>query len=156
MDTIKIINADKSNAAVISKIAYENLKDVNAKYHSSQTMEMAYRTCSEEAIHSQFNWKTIFIAIANGEIVGTASLANFGKNGEVRWCVSNVFVKIEYHGLGIGCKLVKKVIETAYEKSAITIEVPSSISAIGFYKKCGFTESGLPNEDELTWMIQKL
>jgi predicted N-acetyltransferase YhbS len=153
---LQIIHASEKYASIISQIAYENLDAINSQYHSDETMQMAYRVCSEDSIRSQFSWKKILIAINEDEIVGTAALANFGRNGDTRWCVSNVFVKIEYQGLGIGFKLVKNVIDEAMKKFADKIEVPSSRSAIGFYKKCGFKESGLPIEDELTWMIQYL
>jgi N-acetylglutamate synthase-like GNAT family acetyltransferase len=156
MISFKLAKAEVDDVGAIADIAVTNLREINAKQHSTSVMDMAYGECSEEALRSQLNWKTIFVAKNDGQILGTAALANFGNEDSPRWCLSNVFVKMELHGKGIGLALVEKVIECAKENGAGKIEVPSSRNSISFYEKCGFGDVQDENEDELTWMTMEL
>ncbi len=61
----------------------------------------------------------------------------------------NVAVAEEFHGQGIGKKLVKHAIQTAKDKGYQTIEVGTGNSSIGqlaLYQKCGFRISGVDRD----------
>jgi GNAT superfamily N-acetyltransferase len=71
-----------------------------------------------------------FVAIADGQVVGTGSL-----NGQN---VSSVYVRSDYQGRGIGTKLMDAVENAANSQSHGTLSVQSSITAKSFYAMRGF------------------
>lgn len=153
---VQIEKATSVDIAEISQIAIINLTEINSKLHSQKIIDHSCKNCSVAAITSQMQRKEIFVAKQDGKITGTGALANFGNFGVNRWCISNLFVDIPFHGKGVGTQLVNHIVVLAKEKGAQYIEVPSSRTAVGFYAKCGFLDENLPENDELTWMKRVL
>ncbi|MBW5448099.1 GNAT family N-acetyltransferase [Cohnella sp. CFH 77786] len=58
----------------------------------------------------------------------------------------NIAVKEEYHGKGLGRKLVERAVEEARKLKAKSIEIGtgnSSFKQLALYQKCGFRVSGI-------------
>jgi putative acetyltransferase len=92
---------------------------------------------------------TIFLAKADGEIVGTAALVNAG-NGEYE--LAKMAVTNKWQGRGIGKMLIEKCLSTAKSIGAerVTLFSNSQLqTAIKMYEKYGFKHievSGTPYE----------
>lgn len=51
----------------------------------------------------------------------------------------NIFVSPEYQGQGIGKRLIQLLEQDEYFKRAKRIEIPASITGLGFYQKMGYS-----------------
>lgn len=92
-----------------------------------------------------------FVALLNGMIVGVISIRN--KNH-----ISLLFVDRDFQKRGIASKLILKAVDhVKVKENKSNITVFSSPPAIGFYHKCGFTDTS--NEittDGITYTPMKL
>ena len=90
----------------------------------------------------------MYVACDNDLIVGTGTISDYW--GSKTECILlTIFVLPEYHGKGVG----RMIIETLEnDKNFITserIEVCASITACGFYEKCGYKyKNGIKELDE--------
>jgi len=78
------------------------------------------------------------------ELIGFAILGYYEWNNSM-W-IENIRVSEKYQGKGIGKDMISKLLEISREKSAriLGLETQSTnYPAIQFYKKCGFTISGV-------------
>lgn len=153
--SLAIRPATENDIEALARLAAENLERVNAACHGPEVMAMARRQCSPQALREQLGWKEVYVALRDGDLAGTGALANFGTGALPRWCLSNLFVRLDLHGLGVGTALVERIEASARGRNARCLEVPSSRNAVGFYARLGFAASGLPEEDELTWMAKR-
>jgi predicted N-acetyltransferase YhbS len=96
------------------------------------------------------------VAIQDGEVVGTASLANFGSEENPDYYAVSVFVLPELHGQGIGTRLIETVESKAWEVKAERITVRASITAKGFYSKLGYQfRDGEVLNDNRNYVMEK-
>jgi len=152
---IEIRQASSPDIAAIAKIIADNF-DRAMPEHSPAVLEKFKSHCSAEILESQLKWKQIFVVCRNEEVIGTGSLVNFGTPEQAKWSISNFFIVVEHHGKGYGAKLLDHLLTTARAQDVATLYVPSSRTAIEFYRKFGFNEDAVqPSEDvadEITWM----
>lgn len=155
--TIIIRKAELRDIPAIAEIIADNF-DHAMPEHSPAIREKFKSHCSEESLRGQLNWKEIFVLCRGENILGTGALVNFGKPPLDKWCVSNFFILPAEHGKGLGKKLLEHLFQTARKKNISVLQVPSSLTAIGFYRKTGFIRDGVqPPEDtadEITWMTK--
>ncbi len=92
-------------------------------------------------------WRAVFVAEDNCKIIGlvvgkiyrTLKISGYERSGYI----SNVYIKKEFRGKGIACKLVEEVIKWFKQKGAtnITLEIyKNNKAAINLYQKFGFLE----------------
>ena len=87
----------------------------------------------------------IFIAEADGKIVGTATLLieqKFIHQGSSVAHIEDVAVKGNQQGRGIGLLLMKKLIKEAKRNKCYKIILDFNKGVAGFYKKMGFYVNG--------------
>lgn len=71
------------------------------------------------------------------ELVGTGAIGSYwGKADEAS--LFDIFVSPEYQGKGIGHAIVTTLEQDAFFKAAKRVEIPASITALGFYEKLGY------------------
>lgn len=87
----------------------------------------------------------VFVAEANGQIVGTITLLieqKFIHAGGKVGHIEDVAVRKGWERKGIGRALVKRAVEEARKRGCYKVILNSSEENIPFYKKCGFQECG--------------
>jgi len=96
----------------------------------------------------------LWIAEANGEIVGFIDLwtiHGFCHGGKLSF-IQNLYVAPKHRRLGVGSKLLQKIVERAEEMGVLEIHVVTEFDnkpAIQLYKKHGLTKESLQLEKEL-------
>ena len=135
-----------------------NFDEVMVKYHKRSVLDKYKSHNTIESLSSQLKWKTVYVVELDGEVIATGAFVNFGSAVAPKYSVSNLYVKPELHSMGIGLLLVEQLIKDAKNNNANTFHVPSSINAIGFYERMGFTidEEQHEKEDEITWMTMRM
>ncbi|MFH1420366.1 MAG: GNAT family N-acetyltransferase [Candidatus Aenigmatarchaeota archaeon] len=130
----------KGDEIKVSNIIRRCLREVNSKdYHKKVITNLCKFFTPSQIIKNSKN-RTIFVAIENDKLVGTASL-----KGDK---VFTVFVNSDMHGKGIGSKLMDKIEDLAKKKGYKTIKVPASLTAFEFYKKRGYKKIKIVHSKE--------
>ena len=61
----------------------------------------------------------------------------------------NIFVLPEYQGKGVGRKIIETLEQDGFFLRAERVEVPASITGVGFYRKLGYEyKNGIDRPDE--------
>jgi GNAT superfamily N-acetyltransferase len=122
--------ARREDAEGISRAIISALRETNAKDYSEAVIARVEASFSPRAVLDLLGRRTVFVALVENRIVGTASL-----DGEV---VRTVFILPEYQGRGIGRALMARVELAAIASNVKILAVPSSVTAEHFYAKLGF------------------
>ena len=93
--------------------------------------------------------QNMYVAVEDGHIVGTASLADYG-TPQARQCYgTSVFVAPEFQGKGIGRELMRRIEAKASELGSDKVIVRAAVGAREFYRRLGYSYQGrneLPDE----------
>lgn len=157
-NSISIRRALPEDVTAIKVLLDSNFDEVLARCHSHHVIEYFKASHSREVLIEQLNWKRVYIAEENGEVVGTGAFANFGSAERPKYVVSNLYIRLDRQKHGIGSLLLSQLIADAREHHTKTYHVPSSRNAVEFYRKAGFeVDEGQPDADEeITWMSMLL
>lgn len=147
--------ATEADIPAIARIIADNF-DQAMPEHSPAVRKKFKAHSSPETLTSQLKWKQVFVICRNAAVIGTGALANFGTPEQPKWSISNFFIAVEHHGEGCGDKLLNDLIAAIRTQGVTELHVPSSRTAVAFYRRSGFREDAAqPPEDvadEITWM----
>ena len=154
--TIRVI--DYEDIPAILRIMLDNWDGVMSEYHSPEIVAKFRGEVSGDWMKRQMGWKRIFVVEKDSNVVATGALADFGKPGNTKLCISQFFVHPDLHGRGIGKLLMKHLLDMAAKGGIKQIHVPSSRNAVLFYKSIGFTVDSEQTDiaDEITWMSMNM
>src|SRR3989344_2617484 len=129
---IRIRKLRKEDATEVSNIIRRCLREVNSKDYPKKAITSLCNFFTPDLIIKNLGDRTIYVAVEDDKVIGTASL-----KGDK---VFTVFVNPDYHGIGVGSKLMDKVEELGKDKKYKTLKVPSGLSSVEFYKHRGYKE----------------
>ena len=129
---MRIRKIRKEDATEVSNTIRRCLREVNSKDYPKKLITSLCDFFTPALIVKNMGDRTIYVAVENNHVIGTASL-----KGDK---VFTVFVNPDYHGRGVGSKLMDKVEELAKDKKYKILKVPSSLSSVEFYKHRGYRE----------------
>ena len=114
---------------------------MSSRDYSEAFIEGLVEYFSPETLLEKAREQHILVAVDDdGEIVGTAALANFGSaEAEPDYYAVSVFVVPEQHRKRVGTRLMQAVEAQARVLHASRITVRAAMSAKGFYQKLGYT-----------------
>ncbi|MDA8948411.1 GNAT family N-acetyltransferase [Flavobacteriaceae bacterium] len=84
-----------------------------------------------------------FVASVGDEILGTASLHIIQKSNRKMGLIEDVVVETKAQGMGIGKKLIEKLIQTAANQNCYKTILNSTEENAGFYTKLKFKKEQL-------------
>lgn len=148
---------EEYDAEKISNIIMRNLFQVNIEDYGKEEIDKQAEKFKPEDIIKKFKNRLTYVAIYEGNVIGTASICNnFVKDKSIYWLLT-VFVLPDYHKRGIGRILIKKLEEKATQLNAKKIVVAPSITGKNFYRKLGYEyKNGVDNlNDEGNIMMEK-
>jgi GNAT superfamily N-acetyltransferase len=126
---VEIRRATAGDAEAVCQIVMQALRETNARDYPASVIDRLVLTLPAAVASKLQEWHA-YVAVADGRVVGTASL-----DGNT---VRAVFVHPDYQGRGVGTKLMDAVEQAANTQSEVTLDVQSSITAQQFYAKRGF------------------
>lgn len=140
--------AEPSDAKHIGALVRRTLRISNAADYSNETIERVAANFTAEYVEALMRTRTVVVALWDQKIVGTASL-------EQDNC-RTVFVAPEMQQRGVGRQLMKKIETVAQHAGYAAVQVPSSLTAVGFYEQLGFEAVGEAyHGDEKTILMKK-
>jgi GNAT superfamily N-acetyltransferase len=125
-----IIRFKNEHAIAVSELIVENLKTVNIRDYPEELVDALAAYKNPHHLSESAEKCDAFVAVENGRILGVAML-----DGNR---IANMFVHTRVQGRGIGKSLLAHIEGLARRRQISRLVVDSSITAVGFYTKCGY------------------
>jgi GNAT superfamily N-acetyltransferase len=136
---VKAERFQASQADAVSRLIRRNLIEINSRDYAQDRIDALVAYFSPEKLVENSRSQCIFVAIQDDQVVGTASLDNFGSAESPDYYAVAVFVLPELHGQGIGTRLMEAVEAEAKKLKAERITVRAAITAKDFYLNLGYS-----------------
>ena len=139
---------EPKDAGNVSALIVRTLREVNTKDYSREYIENDVQKLQPKDILERAKWTHFYVVCDEDKIVGCGAIGPYwGKVDESS--LFTIFVLPEYHGQGIGRKIIDTLEKDEYFLRANRIEIPASITATPFYIKMGYTyKNGISVPDE--------
>lgn len=134
---MKIRRFREEDAKQISNLICRNFKEVNSMDYPLVEIKRLISIFTPEYIRKRASRGHMYVACDEEKSIGTATISDYyGSKSEC--IILSVFVLPELHGKGIGRMLIETLEKDELAIRAERIEIPASITACDFYKKCGY------------------
>lgn len=140
----------------VSALIAKTLRTTNSKDYSQEYIENDVKKLGPEQVKQRAGWTHFYVVCDNDKIVGCGAIGPYwGKTDESS--LFTIFVLPEYQGVGVGRRIIETLEQDEYFLRARRIEIPASITALGFYKKMGYDhKTGFEQPDaELLYRLEK-
>ena len=138
----------ETDAKEVSDLITRTLREVNSKDYSSDYIENDVKVLQPKHILERSKWTHMYVACDDDQIVGCGAIGPYWDK-EDESSLFTIFVLPEYHGQGIGRKIVETLEQDEFFLRAKRIEIPASITATPFYIKMGYSyKNGINEPDE--------
>lgn len=139
---------EEDDADEVSKLIVRNLLEINSKDYGIAVMEKLAKVYNPEKVLNIASYAHMYVFEWNGKIVGTGSISSFW-GSKTESILLTIFVLPEFHGKGIGRKIINTLEQDEFYARATRVEVPASITATEFYRKFGYDyKNGVKELDE--------
>jgi len=138
------ISDAQETAAMIAK----TLRISNVKDYTPEMMEECVRSLSSENLIERAGWLHFYVVENENRIIGCGGIGPYwGKADESS--LFTIFVDPDCQGKGIGRAIINTLEQDEFYLRAKRVEIPSSITAVNFYKKFGYDHKpGFEEPDE--------
>lgn len=145
---ISVRRLKEEDAEEVSKLIARNFLEINSKDYGIAAMEELAKVYNSEKVLNIASYAHMYVFELNGKIVGTGGISSFW-GSETESILLTIFVLPEFHGKGIGRKIINTLEQDELYIRATRIEIPASITATEFYRKFGYDyKNGIKELDE--------
>ncbi len=138
----------ETDAKEVSALIVRTLREVNIKDYSSEYIENIVSVMQPMNIVERAAGTHMYVVCNGDKIAGCGAIGPYWDKTDES-SLFTIFVLPEYHGRGIGKKIIAALEEDEYFLRAKRIEIPASITATPFYLKMGYTfKNGICEPDE--------
>lgn len=147
---------ESGDAAAVSALVIETMRTSNTKDYGAAFIEQTVEHFGPESILKKAGWTHFYVVTDGEKIVGCGAIGPYWDK-EDESCLFTIFVHPACQGRGIGRLIIQTLEEDEYFLRAKRIEVPASITALGFYKKMGYAHKGgvVQLDDEQHYPMEK-
>jgi len=137
-----------TDAASTSNMIADTLRTCNTKDYTPELMEECVKSLSPDNLINRASWMHFYVVEDAGSIIGCGGIGPYwGRENESS--LFTIFVDAALQGKGIGRLIMNTLEQDEFFLRAERIEIPSSITAVGFYKKFGYDHKpGFEEPDE--------
>lgn len=138
----------EKDAPEVSALIAKTLRTTNRKDYSEAYIENDVKMFTPDFIIERASWTHFYVVCDEEAIIGCGAIGPYwGKEDESS--LFTIFVLPEYQGKGIGRKIIETLEQDEFFFRAKRIEIPASITALGFYRKMGYDyKNGVDTVDE--------
>lgn len=146
----------KEDAAEVRNLVVRNFLEINSKDYGISAMEKLAKIYDVDKVLNIAGYAHMYVFEWDGKIVGTGSISSFW-GSETESILLTIFVLPEFHGKGIGRKIINTLEQDEFYVRASRIEIPASITAAEFYRKFGYDyKNGVKElDDEHHYRLEK-
>ena len=144
------------DAVETAQMIAKTLITSNSKDYSGEYLERIIASHSAEIINERANDGHMYVVCDNSRIIGCGAIAGYW--GSITESILlTIFVLPEYQGKGVGKRIIQTLEQDEFFLRAKRIEIPSSITAVEFYKKMGYNyKNGIAEmDDEQLYRLEK-
>ena len=156
-DKVTIRRFVPADAGTVQNIIHRGLREINSQDYPAKRIEEYCGYFTVEKIRSQAETAHMYVAVSDdGKVVGTGTIAPFW-GSETESILLTIYVLPDLIGHGIGTAIIQALEKDEYALRAKRIEIPSSVTAVNFYRKMGygFNDGGKPDEEGLVRMEKR-
>ena len=136
-------DADKVSAMILYTLKTSNSKDYNAVEISALGKQF-----HPDGVCERASWTHFYVAEEGESIIGCGAIGPYW-GSDTESSLFTVFVLPEFQSRGIGRKIIETLEQDEYFLRAERVEVPASITGVGFYRKLGYEyKNGMDRPDE--------
>lgn len=153
---VKARRFKKEDAKEVRNLIVRNFLEINSRDYGLSAMETLAKVYDEEKVLNVASYAHMYVFEFEEKIVGTGSSSSFW-GSETESILLCIFVLPEFHGKGIGRKIVNTLEADEFYARASRIEIPASITATEFYRKFGYDyKNGIKElDDEHHYRLEK-
>lgn len=146
----------EENAEEIVNLIVRNFREVNVKDYGEKAVEELVVTHDVNWFKGVAEYANVYVFWNEGKIVGVGSISSFW-GSLTESILLTIFVLPEFHGQGIGSYIIDTLESDELFLRAERIEIPASITAVGFYQKMGYDyKNGIKElDDEQHYRLEK-
>ena len=142
----------EDDAQAVSDLIIRTLRITNTRDYSPEDMEALAERMQPADILQRASWTHMYVACSEDDgVIGCGAIGPYwGKEDESS--LFSIFVDPSHQGRGVGRAIVEALEADEFGKRAHRIEIPASITAVGFYRKLGYTPKPgheEPDEEQL-------
>lgn len=135
--TYTIRRFQPEDAEEVSALIARTLRTVNRKDYSEEYIEANVLSHSADVLIERAKHGHMYVVCDASQIIGCGAIAGYW--GSITESILlTVFVLPEYQGRKIGRLIMRTLEQDEFFLRAERIEIPASITAVGFYKKMGY------------------
>ena len=134
---IEVRRFKEEDAKEVRNLIVRNFLEVNSKDYGISAMEKLAKIYDVKKVLNVASYAHMYVFEFDGKIIGTGSISSFW-GSETESILLSIFVLPEFHGKGIGRKIINTLETDEFYVRASRIEIPASITATEFYRKFGY------------------
>ncbi|MCR5708819.1 MAG: GNAT family N-acetyltransferase [Ruminococcus sp.] len=146
----------EEDAEAVSALVIKTLRISNVKDYTPELMEEVVKNMQPANILERAGWTHFYVVEDEGGIIGCGAIGPYwGKTDESS--LFTIFVLPEYQGRGAGRLIIETLEQDEFFLRAKRIEIPSSITAVNFYRRMGYDyKNGIAEvDDEHVYRLEK-
>ena len=144
------------DAEETAQVIAETLRVSNSKDYPEQFIEVNIASHSADELIKASNERHMYVVSEGERIIGTGGIAGYW-GSLTESILLTIFVLPEYQGKGVGRRIIETLEKDEYFLRAKRIEIPASLTAVGFYRKMGYDykDGNTEPEDGLMYRLEK-
>ena len=148
MNTVTLRRFQSGDESAVSDVICKTLAISNRTDYPPEFIEENIRSHSPEVIAASAKDAHFFVAMDIETIIVCGGITGYWGSTEESYLTS-IFVLPDYQGKGVGRKIVEALEADEYFLRAWRTEVGSSLTAVSFYRKMGYSfKDGIIDADE--------
>jgi len=146
----------KEDANETANLIAETLRISNSRDYTKEYIEANVASHTAEVLIERAESGHMYVVCDGTKIVGCGAIAGYW-GSLTESILLTIFVLPDYQGKGIGRKIIETLEKDEIFLRAKRIEIPASITAVGFYRKLGYDyKNGIQTpDDEQTIRLEK-
>lgn len=134
---VRVRKFQKADAEEVQELIVRNFLEVNSKDYGIKAMQELAVNYGIDKILQIASYAHMYVFELDDRIVGVGSISSFW-GSETESILLSIFVLPEFHGKGVGRKIINILETDEFYVRASRIEIPASITATEFYRKFGY------------------
>ena len=128
---------EQQDAEAVSALVIKTVRISNVKDYPADLMEEVVKSQQPENILERAGWTHMYVVEDEGMMIGVGAIGPYwGKEDESS--LFTIFVKPTEQGRGIGRSIIETLERDEFFLRAKRVEIPSSKTAVNFYKRFGY------------------